>query len=212
MLPLCLQVRCTRWQNPPSPVPMFARKRSNRLKLIARMALAAILLAGLLGGMLPLETLASGQMCTLACCAGRAPHAAGSCMDGSCHAALKKHSGQIHSSQRKEFGDQLCGAARFARRLSSGKSIKPAEHSSKENESQQARLSSATITKPCLSDCGSCASGFTNPNRERNTVAVIASTRPPSDLRLIAIRCNLTRQLRALCRHFGPRAPPLSVS
>lgn len=191
---------------------MFIRTRAGRAKRFASATLATVLLAGLLASIFPLETLATGQMCNLACCAGRAPHAAGSCMDGSCHAALRKLSSQIHSSHREHVSEQLCGLAQFARKLNSRAHNKTPGVSSQKSESGPQQLSSSTITKPCRPDCGSCASGFTNPNRQRNTAAVIARTRPPSDVRLTAIRCSLTRQLRALCRHFGPRAPPLSVS
>jgi hypothetical protein len=192
---------------------MFARKRSDRLKCIARTALAAILLAGLLGGVLPLETLASGQMCTLACCAGRAPHAAGSCMDGSCHAALKKHSSHLQSSHRKQITEQLCGAARFARRLSSRESIKSAAHSAKEDESQHAQLSSATITKPCLPDCGSCGSGFASADFRKHAV-ITPRERPRRPVGPIQGRASFGHllTLKTLIRHTVPRAPPITLS
>jgi len=191
---------------------MFTSTRIERVKRLVGVLLASVLLAGLLASIFPLETLATGRTCSLACCAGRTPHAAGSCMDGSCHAALKKHSSQIHSSHRKEITEQLCGLARFARILKSREPSETLEVSSQKNESGTTRLSSNPITKPCAPDCGSCGPGFTNQNRERNTLTLITRTRPPSDVRLIAIRSSLTRQLRALCRHCGPRAPPLPFS
>jgi hypothetical protein len=133
-------------------------------------------------------------------------------MDGSCRAALKKHSGQIHSSHRKQITEQLCGAARFAR-LSSGKSIKSVERSSKENESQQARLSSATITNPCLSDCGSCGSGFgVSDFRSHAVAARREQARPNPVTRISNALAPLLLALIALVRESPPRAPPITLS
>ena len=75
-------------------------RQSSRSPLVwvSRLLVGATLLLSLLASSFPLGTLASGPMCTLACCAGRAPHAAGSCMNGSCHAFLTGHpnKGHIH--------------------------------------------------------------------------------------------------------------------
>ena len=58
----------------------------------ARTILAVTLLLTLLTGNIVWSAAsAGGPMCTLACCAGRAPHAAGSCMNGSCQAGVSEH-------------------------------------------------------------------------------------------------------------------------
>lgn len=189
---------------------MFARKRSNRLKPIARMALAAILLAGLLGSLLPLETLASGQMCTLACCAGRAPHAAGSCMDGSCHVSLKKASKQNHPSQRKQLAEQLCGVTRLTRRLSSNKTV---QLSPIKKESQQAQLSSTTMSRPCLPNCGSCGSGSAASDfRNHAAIARHQRSRRLAAAGFTDIFFAVLLTLTTLVRQGAPRAPPITFS
>src|SRR5690349_10464722 len=58
---------------------------TDRKRIVVRTVLAVSLLLAFLASSFPLTTIASGPMCTLACCAGRPPHAAGSCMNGSCH-------------------------------------------------------------------------------------------------------------------------------
>lgn len=82
---------------------------------IARALLGAMLFFSVLASSFPLATLASGPMCTLACCAGRAPHAAGSCMNGSCHAFLTGHTKKIHIHHEAptEQAEQLCGLSRL---------------------------------------------------------------------------------------------------
>src|SRR5947207_11295032 len=123
----------------------------HRVSRIARVVFAAILLAGLAASVLPLETIAAGPACTLSCCAGRAPHAAGSCMNGSCHAVLRKASPHTHHAQN-EGGEQLCGWSFSTRRLLAlaKTSLKPAP-----TESSPGQFASNTIGKPCLPECGS---------------------------------------------------------
>src|SRR4051794_5140490 len=95
---------------------MHTMRKSTRLKSIARVFLATILLLGFVASTLPLESIASGPLCTLSCCAGRAPHAAGSCMNGSCHAFLGKDSSHHRAPVGTQVNEQLCGLARAVRR------------------------------------------------------------------------------------------------
>src|ERR1700687_1161307 len=80
-----------------------------------RIVLAAALLLALVSSTFPVAALASAPMCHLACCAGRAPHAAGSCMNGSCHAFLTGHTKKIHIHHEAptEQTEQLCGLSRL---------------------------------------------------------------------------------------------------
>jgi hypothetical protein len=193
---------------------MFTGTDSDRVKRVARVTLAMALLAALLACIFPLEAVATGQTCALACCAGRAPHAAGSCMNGSCHAVLSKTSAHSHSPQRKQVVAQLCGAARLLQRLESSKSSKTVSGPPAKNESTERQLSSNTIHTPCQPDCGSCASGLAGSDSKRN-VALSAHAQPPSplfDVRQLAARSALSQTLHALCRQCAPRAPPVSFS
>src|SRR5437660_6780439 len=87
------------------------RVNSPRFCRWARLILAVLLLAGLASTAAPLITNASGTLCKLSCCAGRAPHAAGSCMNGACHTFLRKsQSGRLHVRPQVEH---YCGLPRF---------------------------------------------------------------------------------------------------
>jgi hypothetical protein len=177
----------------------------NRVLRIARVVFAAILLAGVAASVLPLETIAAGPACTLSCCAGRASHAAGSCMDGSCHAVLKRASRQTHHA-KDEGGEQLCGLSFSARRLLAlaKTSLRPAP-----TESGPAQFASNTIGKPCLPECGSCATASANSKSDRQilSAASVRQTSPPAHAAQSA-RAALSRTLSAICRQCAPRAPP----
>src|SRR6266849_4998525 len=82
----------------------------------ARAILGAILMLGLLSGSLPFASVSSAPVCKLACCVGRPPHAAGSCMSGSCHTGLVLHpatSNHAYEHIRKDRAEPLCGAAKI---------------------------------------------------------------------------------------------------
>jgi hypothetical protein len=187
---------------------------------VARIILAGTLLFGILASALPLTTIASGPMCTLACCASRAPHAAGSCMNGSCHANLLIRSKPTHSHHQllAPESERLCGLPRLTARMSPSSlrvvAMARSTQGSRNDTQDQANLSASTIGKRCQPDCGSCASGFANPNRQRNPAALAYAIRPrpPSSIRLADVEASLTRKLSALCRQCAPRAPPLSFS
>ena len=195
---------------------------------VARVILGSTLLLSILSANLPSAAIASGPMCNLACCAGRLPHAAGSCMNGSCHAVLvfNRQKIHVHHEARGRSAEQLCGLPRLrinASRLPLNKIVKfdfgsstTSDHSRGTSKSapDQASLSSAVLTKTCQSDCGSCASGFTNLSRQRNTAALAYADRPrpPSVLGRGDIDYGLTRTIPALCRRGAPRGPPLSFS
>ena len=56
--------------------------------IAARAMLAVMLLLMLVAGSIVWPASASGPLCAMACCAGKAPHAAGSCMHGSCETGV----------------------------------------------------------------------------------------------------------------------------
>ena len=183
-----------------------------RIKRLARAVFAAILLAGLAANVLPLETVAAGPACTLSCCAGRAPHAAGSCMNGSCRAGLRKASRQTLHSQN-EGGEQLCGLSFSTRRLLPLVRTKESAPTRPAHESGPAQLASNTIEKPCLPECGSCAATSANSNRDRQIFAAgPGSQHSPTIDALQNVRASLSRSLLAKYRQSAPRGPPLAFS
>ena len=193
---------------------MFTRTYSDRVRSVASLTLAMALLAALLASTLPLETVAAGPMCKLACCAGRAAHAAGSCMDGSCHAVRSRTPAHIHRPERTQVVEPLCAADRVVRRLMSSRWSKAVSGQSAKHGSGERQLLSTAIKRLCEPDCGSCASGIAGSYSERNVaVAARAQTpRPPFDVRQLDALSALNQTLHALCRQCAPRAPPLSFS
>jgi hypothetical protein len=179
----------------------------------ARSVFVLMLLVACLSTNAPLITSASasGSLCELACCAGRAPHAAGSCMNGSCHAPIPGHSRASHRERRiASPPEHLCSAPRRIETKSSAR-IRPAQTLSRTNSNQMS-LSAASLSRPCQPECSGCSSSFTNSNKQRSaaTISLPGSPRPPPDVRLADLAYLRSRILDALCRQCAPRGPPLS--
>ena len=192
--------------------------------LVARTILAALLLLTLLSASLPLTTIPSGPTCTLACCAGRAPHAAGSCMNGSCHAFLigRPKSSTIHVHLAVHESERLFGLPRSTARnsmvlLRGSTALTLAAFSGRLRGSRTedaASVSTSTLGKPCQPDCGAGAFSSSSQSRRRDSSAVSYADkpRPPSTARLEHSSFSHTKALDALCRRSRPRGPPISSS
>jgi hypothetical protein len=74
-----------------------------KLTLLPRMVTSGVLVLALLSGIAPFKSAAAGNLCTMACCAGLPPHAA-----GSCHMDLPS-SGKLAPEAAPETEDKLCG-------------------------------------------------------------------------------------------------------
>jgi hypothetical protein len=192
------------------------RRSSTRSTVVrtARSVFALMLLIACLSTSVSLIASASAprSMGELACCAGRAPHAAGSCLNGSCHAVLPKRSRAPHGVGRiVPRPEQLCGAPRRIETKSSAR-IRPTQTLS-QTASDHKHLSGVSLTKPCQPECGGCPSGFTNSNQQRSAATISRpGPRPPPDVRLADLTYLKSRILDALCRQCAPRGPPLSFS
>lgn len=71
----------------------------------ARAVIALVMLLTLVAGSIVWPAAASGPLCSMACCAGKAPHAAGSCTHGSCEtdvATPQPASGAEHSHHHQQ--------------------------------------------------------------------------------------------------------------
>src|SRR5947207_8718754 len=95
---------------------MFSRdlKRVDAL-LAARAILAVMLLLSLLSGCFAFALASSAPLCRLACCAGRPPHAADSCLGGSCHAVIAGAKTKTRRALQQQ-SDRLCGLSGVASR------------------------------------------------------------------------------------------------
>lgn len=193
------------------------------LSRIGRVILGAMLLLAILSANIPSSAVATGPMCTLACCAGRAPHAAGSCMNGSCHAFLGGHNQKLHvrHETRIEPVEQLCGPSRVTKnaiRLLFMQTVTP-EFSAADTQysrepsktaSDHTSVSTGALTKPCQPDCGAGTLSSTNQRRPRESAAhsFTDRVRPTSNPGLLAGANTLIYAREAIRWQANPRAPP----
>jgi hypothetical protein len=190
---------------------------------IAQAVLGVALLLTLLAGSFPLSTLASGPMCELSCCAGRAPHAAGSCMNGSCHAFAANHHTRNRNHEAKP--EQLCGLSQLKLKASYIPSFETVTVDYTASDNQSANASSSTtsatasvataaMTKTCQADCGGLLSRSAGSKRQRDEAALAYANRPrpPSPIKLRANDYRLTETLDARAGRGAPRGPPLLLS
>jgi hypothetical protein len=197
------------------------RKLTGRIKVVrlAKLIVGSLLLWSVLAANIPFSASAADQMCTLACCAGMAPHAAGSCMDGSCHAFLGPKSHKIHLQvEAFQPSEELCGLSQIElnAQLNISKSLTGlvSTERSRDSLAPEDSISRTSLTKPCKPDCGSCASGFTNTKRQRNPAALgyAVRPRPPSGYGLSRFGYSLSQDLSSLCNQGAPRGPPVPFS
>lgn len=195
-------------------------KRPNRIR-IARALLGAGILLAVLAASVPHTTIASGPLCTMSCCAGRAPHAAGSCMDGSCHAFLVPQGDPSHSHHHSglptEQSHQPDGPRRATgptttltfRESSAANGHAHSEDSHRGERADVRAASTLAIRKPCRPDCGSCATASINFNKKRNIAALSSSvrSRPQSSIQL-TVDYGLIKSLALLICPSCPRGPP----
>jgi hypothetical protein len=174
--------------------------------MVARIFLAALLLTAFAAGIVPLVPVLAGSTCQLECCAGRAPHAAGSCMDGSCQANLSApHTRRASAAQ----DDELCG---LPKKIDTKSFSRTRIKSSAPVSFDQ--VASAVFDQPCPPDCGGCASSSTKTNRQRNSAAIVSANRPrpPTAAGLSNSSSHATKTFGAQCRQGAPRGPPSFVS
>jgi hypothetical protein len=194
------------------------------VRRVARVILGATILLSILWANIPTASLASGPMCHLACCAGSAPHAAGSCMNGSCHAYLvgRAKTSKIHVHLPLHDSEQLCGLLRrktwksvVSLRGSPGLTLATSSERSRGSRAPDAvSMSISTLGKPCQPDCGTGTFSSSSQCRLRDTGAISDADkpRPPSTARHEHSSSNLATTLDALCRRSRPRGPPITSS
>ena len=205
---------------------MLKKRKSlvSSLSHVPRVILGAVLLLGILWSNIPSSAITTGPMCTLACCAGRAPHAAGSCMNGSCHAFLKGRvkTSHIHRQLPVQQSKQLCGLSKrlartTARPLKESSTFAigdSSEQSGVQRSPEVTSVSTATIGKPCHADCGAGTFSSSSQSRPRDSGATSYADkpRPPSTAQHEHSLFSHATALQALCSRARPRGPPISSS
>ena len=205
--------------------------------MAARAILAITLLLMLVAGSITWPAAASGPLCTLACCAGKAPHAAGSCMQGSCQSGVaahhpahqrSSHAQHHHEHQPAEESDPSSAlpgaiasvggseiddvptidATSYDASAGHGWQTETAEGAA--DRSSAPGMSATFLSKPCEADCGACAPGFGASKRPRSaaTLEGASHAKPLSPINSLVGTRSVTHIRSALGRQSIPRGPP----
>jgi hypothetical protein len=197
-----------------------------RLHLV-RVVVAAILILVMLGGIAPFSTLSATALCTMDCCVGLAPHAAGSChmnmSAGTPGPEAKK------SCETTESSDEITGGVMGmvgSHSSFQAVTIDASEHCDKKSAPEGARvpstektpvqpsLSAQSVAKPCPPECGTGVVSFAQLQRARDTAALAHAMRPrPPTIagQRAQIEANFLTAT-ALHNRIRPRGPPSSFS
>jgi hypothetical protein len=187
---------------------------------VLRATLAISLLAVLLGAGWILPAAASGPMCTLACCAGRAPHAAGSCMQGSCETESSDHHAH-HQQSQSEFSDAsspfpgvVAGAHGSNMENVPTVDASDSREVTRQNSSGVPAFSTAALVKPCESGCGAGATITITGKKTRDGATNSSVNHKPtsSSLRLKQISLDARTLQVGFGQNHIPRGPPTSFS
>lgn len=198
--------------------------------IAARAMLAVMLLLMLVAGSIVWPASAKGSLCAMACCVGKAPHAAGSCMHGSCETGItaNKSSAAEHSHHHQEqqqiraadsgvpqaFAGALASAmgSDMAQVPTIDASEVPADHTAQvETNSQSGHsISAIVLSAPCQPGCGACTSGFSASKRSRDTAAAVGSNKAqrPSSIKLAIGTYAPIHPCSNFYRQVAPRGPP----
>lgn len=206
--------------------------------LIARILIAATLTVALVSGITPLGSMSSGSLCTMSCCAGEAPHEAGSCTHGSCNVnfasskplpppsppivqeelcratkPLMTQHGDMHAHDAPAPANEDLSTADHQHHQPAD-SLVPQDQSPQNKSRQLTNIAASVLTKPCPPDCGAGTFSYSSQTRPRDSASVSYADkpRPPSILRLRRIPDNVAKSLEALRRRSRPRGPPISFS
>ena len=175
------------------------RRMSGRSGAAARVIMAAVLAGAFICAALPLASVSAGNVCRLECCAARTPHAAGSCMNGTCHAAIRIHKQRVERPPAAAPAEEFCGLKILAKRL---------VHVANSTE-PTTRDSVVTLSAPCNADCGSCAVSSVS---AKHKITVAATYRLQPQRTTWPIESDLISSHEIFQRQYSPRGPPTSLS
>lgn len=178
--------------------PMNRRQYIKRTRSAVRIIVAVLLTAAFVCAVVPLASVSASNVCRLECCAARAPHAAGSCMNGTCHAAIKLHKKFQRSAV--SVSEEFCGLKRLASRLG----LRPAANDSAHTDTPVGKLA-----QTCAPDCGGCAVGSVS---AKGKATAGAAHEPLSLLTFSAINVSRSAGSAILSLEYSPRGPPEDFS
>jgi hypothetical protein len=214
-------------------MPFYLRTGRLTPTLIARIMIVAMLAFALVSGIVHPGVASSGHLCTMACCAGKPPHEAGSCMQGACHAHLSIRKPPVSKEQAEvcdghnpqmaqhEAMQTQDAPAPFEETVSRSDHLHQqpfdslAREPSQQDDPPKTNAADASmLMKQCSPDCGAGTLSGSSQSRPRSSVAISEADRPrpPSRARLPHTSDNPAKELEALCQRSRPRGPPRSFS
>jgi len=183
----------------------------SRVRRVSGIAIALLLAAGFFSSFVPIASVSAGNVCALACCAGRAPHAAGSCMNGTCHAAIRLHKRTNKLRFASEPTEEFCGLKSFKAKNFSRTIIPP---QARRNDAQPSSVHVSMFMRPCQPDCGAATLPSASQRRPRETAELSFANRarPPSALPSLTTQNIFAYACHPLRSQASPRAPPILSS
>jgi hypothetical protein len=180
----------------------LSRMRSRRT---GGVLLALLLMAAFISTLAPIASVSAGNACALACCAGRAPHAAGSCMNGTCHAAirLRNKSSKLHA--HAPATEKLCGSRAIRPRLFATTAI---AGSDKNENPPGASSKFSSFQQPCALDCAGCAMFSASNSRSKVAALPLADQSNAGSDKFLFATFDRADTLDVACRQHSPRGPP----
>jgi hypothetical protein len=186
-------------------------KASFANRSIARILVTLTLASSLLSSVVPFSTASSTKQCAMACCAGKAPHVAGSCVHESCESPPLQ--AQVVEAKEHLCGEEAVSNARpvARRKLNRGATRVPAKSQPKFQGFRPVNAM-ASLKKPCPPDCGTALCSSANQWRQRESLALLTSELPqPTPRRSLNAQDIVSQSLDVFCRNCPARAPPVSL-
>jgi hypothetical protein len=165
--------------------------------------LALLLIAGFIFTATPITSVFAGNTCALACCAGRAPHAAGSCMDRTCHAGIRLHNKSSKLHTHALIAEKLCGTHVISPRTFATTVISPRE----DENSQGASFQFSSLRQPCAPDCAGCAV-FSRNSQGKVAALAAANQSPAGPGKCLSASSDRADTLDVSGRQHSARGPP----
>ena len=208
-----------------------------KLKFLPRIVVAVVLVLALLSGIAPFKSASAGNFCTMACCAGLPPHAAGSChmeMSGAGkltpESTREAESDELYGLPKADKGatEFIAGAAGGVMGMrSSGESslnlddvtVEASDHcqvnsqtddagiSGGGNSDQAASIAAHSLAKPCPPECGS-GPTVSRVRRSPDAATVARNARLRSTLKKYFYHRHNFLILSACREQVHPRGPP----
>jgi hypothetical protein len=184
---------------------------------LMRAALGCLLSLAFVASSIPVEAMLPGQACSMPCCAGRATHAAGSCMGDACHARLARKKRAAHerlcaarisslSSRNIKTASSPAGKLRSNSVTETLAPTQPPSETAQRSSGVAARMA---LTKSCSADCA-CLSNFAR-TLQSHEVTKLSRVQPLLSVGLTLDSSRLSVPASVLENQSRPRAPPITV-